>query len=209
MDLGLVVSFWGVSVLFVLTPGADWAYAIASGIRYRDGVFPAVSGMLAGHLAATLIVAAGVATVLAASPIAMFALTTAGATYLIWLGASTLQHPATAELADQATSPRGQMIFWKGLGISLLNPKVFLLFLALLPQFASTRAPWPIGGQMIALGALHVANCAIVYFAIGYGAASFLTKHPKATRIVSLISGAVMIALGAFLMIEKAIDALS
>ncbi|MEU7747462.1 hypothetical protein [Nonomuraea sp. NPDC049158] len=41
-----------VSSAFVVTPGADWAYAIAAGLRHRT-VLPAVGGLLIGHLAAT------------------------------------------------------------------------------------------------------------------------------------------------------------
>ena len=205
MDAGLTVAFWGVSILFVITPGVDWAYAIASGLRHRAGVLPAVSGMLAGHLTATFIVAAGIAAVLAASEAAMTILTAAGAAYLIWLGISALRHPATPGLNPQSTPTRRGRLFTKGIGISLLNPKVFLLFLALLPQFISTSAPWPVGAQMIALGVIHVANCALVYFAVGYGAATILTRRPRAAKIVGIGSGVVMIALGAGLGIEKLI----
>jgi threonine/homoserine/homoserine lactone efflux protein len=33
MDLSVIFAFWCVSILFVLTPGADWAYAILAGIK--------------------------------------------------------------------------------------------------------------------------------------------------------------------------------
>lgn len=206
MDVGLMVGFWGVSMLFVITPGVDWAYAIASGVRHRAGLLPAVSGMLAGHLVATLIVAAGVAAVLATSDVAMTALTVAGAAYLIWLGIGALRHPAVPDLTGQAAPMGGRKLLAKGVGISLLNPKVFLLFLALLPQFTSAIAPWPVGAQMVVLGALHVANCAVVYFAVGYGAAAVLTKRPRAAQAVGIVSGVVMIGLGLALGVEKALS---
>ncbi|MHC6594773.1 hypothetical protein [Arthrobacter sp. C152] len=87
MDIGLMAVFWGVSLLFVITPGADWAYAIGSGVRRRAGVLPAVTGMLTGHITATIIVASGVAAVLASSETAMTALT-AGAP-LTWFGSAS------------------------------------------------------------------------------------------------------------------------
>ncbi|MDN5572795.1 MAG: LysE family translocator [Micrococcales bacterium] len=205
MDVGSMVAFWGVSMLFVITPGVDWAYAIASGVKHRQGVLPAVTGMLTGHLTATLIVAAAV---LAASPIAMTALTLAGAAYLIWLGIGTLRHPAAPDLTGEAAPTGGRRLFAKGVGISLLNPKVFLLFLALLPQFTTPGASWPVSAQMILLGALHVANCAVLYFAVGYGAAAVLVKRPKAAQAVGIVSGIVMIVLGVLLAAEKAIAAL-
>src|SRR6476661_6786394 len=98
-----VVAFWSLSLMLALTPGADWAYAISAGLRYRT-VVPAVSGLLLGHLVATLVVAAGVATLLSRSPLIMTVLTVAGAVYLVCLGISTLARPSTtqagAELAD-------------------------------------------------------------------------------------------------------------
>lgn len=207
VDAGLTAAFWGVSMLFVITPGADWAYAISSGLR-RGGVFPAVAGMLTGHLVATFIVTAGVAAILTASNVAMTLLTAAGGTYLIWLGIAALRHPATPDL-DRESPPTGQgRLYAKGIGISLLNPKVFLLFLALLPGFTSTTTAFPVGVQMIVLGVIHVANCAIVYFAVGYGAATTLTRRPKAAKIVSLLSGIVMIGLGIFLLAEKIVTTL-
>ncbi len=59
MSLSLLAAFWAVSFLFVITPGVDWAYMISAGLRERV-VIPAAAGLLAGHLAATLVVAAGV-----------------------------------------------------------------------------------------------------------------------------------------------------
>ncbi|GAA3915452.1 LysE family translocator [Microbacterium invictum] len=208
MEAGLVVAFWGVSMLFVVTPGVDWAYAIASGTKHRTGVLPAVSGMLAGHLAATLVVAAGVAALLAASGVAMTVLTVAGAVYLVWLGVGALRHHAAPDLAGEPGVAGNGTLFAKGIGISVLNPKVFLLFLALLPQFASERAGWSVGAQMAMLGGVHVANCAIVYFAVGYGAAAVLTTRPKAAKIVGIVSGVVMIGLGIALVAEKVLSSI-
>lgn len=207
MDSSLTIAFWGVSMLFVLTPGVDWAYAISSGIR-RRGAFPAVSGMLTGHLAATVIVAAGVAAILAASETAMTVLTITGAAYLIWLGGAVVRHPATRDLERLQAPTSRRRLFAKGVGISLLNPKVFLLFLALLPQFISPDAPWPIAVQMIALGTLHVLNCALVYFPVAYGASALLTTRPRAARIIGISSGIIMIGLGLALVIERALPLL-
>jgi hypothetical protein len=100
---GTVAAFWAVSFLLVITPGADWAYAIAAGLRHRT-VLPAVGGLLAGHLAATAVVAAGVASLVARSPLVMTVLTAAGAVYLVWLGIGTLVHPSTPQAATEQAS---------------------------------------------------------------------------------------------------------
>lgn len=205
MDTGLAMAFWGVSMLFVLTPGVDWAYAISSG-RHRGGVLPAVSGMLAGHLTATLIVAAGVAAIITAYDMAMTVLTLAGAAYLIWLGTSALRDHTTSDPGAERAPAGPGGLFAKGIGISLLNPKVFLLFLALLPQFTSATTTWPVGAQMAVLGAIHVANCAVVYNAVGYGAATVFRNRPRVAKIISITSGVVMITLGVALAAEKLLE---
>jgi len=81
VEIATVAAFWAVSFLFVITPGADWAYAITAGLRHRS-MLPAVAGLVGGHLAATLVVAAGVATLIAGTPLVLTALTAGGAVYL-------------------------------------------------------------------------------------------------------------------------------
>lgn len=121
--MSIVAGFWVVSFLLIMTPGADWAYAISAGINGRR-VVPAVMGLMSGHLLATLIVVAGVGVVIAQHPLALTGLTVAGAVYLLWLGIGLLRHPAAPE---KAAHHAGNWRQWavKGLCISGLNPKVF------------------------------------------------------------------------------------
>lgn len=205
MALSTAAAFWAVSLLFVITPGADWAYAIAAGLRYRT-VLPAVGGLLAGHLLATVVVAAGLAAVVASSPAVLTVLTAAGAAYLVWLGGGLLTGPVTAPTPDTGT----QDVPWMrqvttGLGISGLNPKVFLLFLALLPQFVDLSGAWPVPGQIVALGLVHVTSCAVIYLLVATGARAVLRTRPAAARVVTRFSGAAMVVIGAALVVERVI----
>jgi len=206
MDVGLMLAFWAISLLLAFVPGADWSYAIGSGAQHRGNVVPAVSGMLTGHFAVTLLVAAGAAAVLTASPTAMIVLTTAGALYLLWLGIQSLRHPVTVALATGSAPTAGGRLFAKGIGISMLNPKVILLIMAMLPQFTSDSAPWPVGAQLVVLGLLHVMNCAVVYFAVAYGASAVLMSRPRAAKLVGAASAVVMILLGTLLMGEQVVE---
>lgn len=202
MTLSVFAAFWGVSILFVITPGADWAYAISAGLKHRV-VVPAVGGLLSGHLLATMVVAGGVGTLIASHPVAMSVLTVAGAGYLLWLGANMLARPSTPR-ADEA-QVSGSWVRWafRGLCVSGLNPKVFLLFLALLPQFADATAPWPVPMQMIALGLVHTFSCGVIYLLVGFGSQAVLRARPDAARQVSRFSGAVMIIIALVLSIEQ------
>jgi threonine/homoserine/homoserine lactone efflux protein len=200
MMVATLAAFWAVSLLFVITPGADWAYAITAGMRHR--VMPAVAGLLLGHLAATLVVAAGVAALVASVPVAMSVLTVAGAGYLLWLGFGMLLNPAVPS-AGEGQAP-GSWVSWtfRGFCVSGLNPKVILLFLALLPQFTDPGAAWPISAQIMALGAVHILSCAAVYLIVGFGSKAVLSTRPKAARAVSRFSGGAMIAIAGVLLVE-------
>ena len=198
---GTVAAFWGMSFLLVMTPGADWAYAIAAGLRHRT-VLPAVGGLLAGHLAATAVVAAGVAAVVARSPRVMIVLTAAGALYLVWLGLASLARPSAPHVGGDETPGSWVRQAVKGAGISGLNPKVFLLFLALLPQFTDPTARWPLALQIAVLGLVHVASCAMVYTGVGAGARRVLGARPAAARAVTRFSGAAMVLIGGLLLVQ-------
>lgn len=202
MAVSLFAAFWGVSILFVITPGADWAYAISAGIRGRV-VLPAIAGLLSGHLLATLIVATGVGALVTNVPIIMTVLTLAGAGYLFWLGIGMIKHPSVPTSGETKEVGTGLNWAWKGLCISGLNPKVFLLFLALLPQFTDPQSNWSLSFQMIALGMVHVFNCAVVYLIVAWGSRRVLQTRPKAAQRVSQISGALMILIAAFLITES------
>jgi threonine/homoserine/homoserine lactone efflux protein len=197
-----VLAFWAVSILFIITPGADWAYAITAGLRNRS-VVPAVAGMLAGHVLATVVVAAGVGVLVARTPAVLTVLTFAGALYLAWLGVGLLRRPAVPRAGVEAVtmSPARQAL--TGVGVSALNPKVFLLFLALLPQFSDPGATWPVGTQMMVLGAVHVASCALVYFAVGLASRRVLATRPAAARVVTRVSGVLMTVIALVLLVEQ------
>lgn len=198
------VAFWMLSLMLAITPGADWAYAISAGLRYHT-VTPAVSGLLLGHLSATVVVAVGVAAALARSPLIMTGLTLAGAVYLIWLGIGTLARPSAPRAGDGPVDDSWVRQAAKGFGISGLNPKVFLLFLALLPQFTDPQSSWPIGAQITLLGLIHVANCAVIYTCVGAGAHLVLSSRPSAAVAVTRFSGAAMTVIGVILLVERLI----
>src|SRR5215472_9154619 len=106
VTIGAVIAFWAVSFLLVLVPGADWAYAIAAGLRDRS-VLPAVAGLLAGYAGLTAVVAAGLAALIARWPLALTALTALGALYLLCLGVTTVmaRPSAPSAAADDSRQP--------------------------------------------------------------------------------------------------------
>lgn len=201
MDISMLAAFWTLSFALVMTPGADWAYAISAGMRDK-AITPAVAGMLFGYLMITLVVAAGIGALVASLPGVLAALTVIGALYLLWLGAGVFISPPVPIVGVQH---EGTRLRWavRGFGISGLNPKALLLFLALLPQFTSKAASWPVAGQIAAMGLVQIINCAIIYSLVGLGSRAVLRSRPMLARQVGRLSGAAMIAIAALLLAEQ------
>ncbi|MFD4571892.1 LysE family translocator [Streptomyces sp. NPDC058417] len=122
-----------------------------------------------------------------------------------------------------AGAPRGAgraRVFWRGAAISGLNPKGLLLYLSVLPQFLTVGAAGastgpgagsaseaavglPVPVQTAVLGLLHMACCAAVYGAVGVASRRLLGARPRAARAVTRTSGAAMLGIGAFLLVQR------
>lgn len=202
MSVNTVASFVAIDLLLVLTPGADWAYVIATGLRERS-VLPAVAGLVAGYAALTVLVVAGVAVLIATNPRALTALTIVGAAYLFWLGSRTVAGPAGDGDRVPAPPRSAVRIALRGAATSGLNPKGLLLYVALLPQFVNAGAALPVSVQSGVLGAFHMTDCAAGYLAVGAFARTILASRPRVATAVSRAAGAAMVILGALLLIER------
>ncbi|MEU5895713.1 MULTISPECIES: LysE family translocator [Streptomyces] len=207
MNTATVAAFLAVDLLLIFTPGADWAYAITAGLRDRS-VVPAVAGLIAGYAGYTLLAVAGLVVIVASSATVLTVLTVAGAGYLVWLGWGVVRAPVTPTAAATGTSEGGGassawQVALKGAGTSGLNPKALLLYFALFPQFIDSASDWPVAAQTGLLGTLHMTACAVVYLGVGVLARTVLKARPSAARVVTRASGAMMIAIGGFLLVEQ------
>lgn len=146
-DLGL----FAVTLLVVnATPGVDLMFTLVATLKggVRAGLAAAAAGIGAGCVVHTLVAAFSLAALLATSSAAFNAVKWAGAAYLLWLaagllrqglrgsGAAGFEAPATAAPTRDAWT-----LFRWGFLTNVLNPKVALFFLALLPQFIAGDAP--------------------------------------------------------------------
>jgi threonine/homoserine/homoserine lactone efflux protein len=207
MALDPVLAFWAICLLLIVVPGADWAFIISAGLRGRS-VVPAVSGLVLGYIALTAVVAVGVGALVARSPALLTALTVAGGAYLIWRGVMTLRTAppelGSPDLAVAASGPAltGPTVA-RGVGVSGLNPKGLLLFLALLPQFADRHGSWPMPAQLGLLGVVFTVTCGTFYLGLGSVVRKILLPRPWTARAVTRLSGAAMIVIGALLLTER------
>ncbi len=205
MNPQLFLAFVIVAVTLACTPGVDWAYSIAAGLRQRS-FLPAVAGLCSGYVLHTALLVAGLAALLTGVPGLLGWLTIAGAGYLLWLGVSTMRswRGASFSADDAVGQSRNQLrTFLQGMGTSGINPKGLLFFLALVPQFVSPEASFPVPVQSGVLGLTFVLFAGIIYTAVALASRKLLQSRPSAARVVTLASGIIMVGLGAVLLSEQ------
>jgi threonine/homoserine/homoserine lactone efflux protein len=203
----LLASYLAVVTVLMLTPGPDMLFVLASGIRSgsRAG-FVAAVGVAVGETVHLLAAAAGLAAVFRAAPALYDLVRLAGAVYLLWLGVRTLRTRAGGGLADgRRGAPSTRRAFWRGVVTNVLNPKMALFTVALLPQFVDpSRGQVP--AQLLVLGGCFVALEIMVDGTVGLAAGRVrrvLVRRPRAARSVAVVSGSVFLGLGAKLAITR------
>ena len=137
------------ATIFVVnaTPGVDMMLTLTQTLRHgvRGGLV-AAAGIMAGCVVHALAAALGLAALIAASAAAFSAIKWAGAAYLVWLAFGMLRSALAREpaaTAEPLPAERAGLaaLFRQGVLTNVLNPKIALFFLALLPQFIDADAP--------------------------------------------------------------------
>ena len=192
--------FVAAGVLLNLTPEQDTLYILGSSIAAgrRMGIASAL-GIGTGSLVHTLMAALGLSAVLATSATAFTAVKLAGAAYLVYLGIRALTATADADTTSQrVASTSWHLAFRRGVLTNVLNPKVALFFLALLPQFIESDSPTKVAA-FLALGLTFVATGTAWCLFLAVAASTirgFFVDHPRALTHFSRASGALFVFLG-------------
>ncbi|PJG82472.1 LysE family translocator [Caviibacterium pharyngocola] len=200
MNESLIIGFWLLSLSLTVTPGADWAYVMSAGIARR--ILPALFGMLLGYLIVIVAVMFGVGAAVASSPVLLSSFTFIGAFYLLWLGVQVFRQSATLQSSAAAQNALSRWIA-KGIAVSGLNPKVLLMFIALIPPFLTPQTGVSLPLQIFLLGSLHLANCALIYPFVGLGVGKLVQKHPACADYIRRFSGIAMVTLAVMLVVEQ------
>lgn len=197
-----LLYFLGVSAALTAAPGPDVLFLASQGVAGGPGAgLAAALGLSSGLLVHTTLAALGVSAVFAASPAAFTTLKLAGTAYLLWLALGAFREKGTGRPGPAA--PAGAMaLYRRGVVMNLLNPKVALFFLALLPQFVNP-AKGGVRLQMLTLGLVFMAQVIVIFCAIGYLSGRLGDKLPRGlagSRAIPAFKGAVYLALAAFLL---------
>lgn len=142
------------SLILNLVPGPDMLFLLGRAVAQgrRSGLCAAFGINLGAyvHLAAAI---TGLSAILMTSATAFTVVKWIGAAYLVYLGIRTLQAGQSAlHFQDENSAKRANhFIFWQGFLSDVLNPKVALFYLALLPQFLSADSRHP-AQELLLLG---------------------------------------------------------
>jgi threonine/homoserine/homoserine lactone efflux protein len=132
--------FLSTGILLNLYPGPDSMYIIARSVSQgrMAGVF-AVLGISSGTLFHTIVGSIGLSAILLSSAEAFMILKYAGALYLFYQALIMLKDSTKQTNANQFNIQKKSLvkIYSQGALTNILNPKVALFFMALLPQFIS------------------------------------------------------------------------
>ena len=129
-------TFLLAGIILNITPGSDTIYILSRSISQgRTAGFYSVLGISSGIAVHTLLAALGLSAILAQSAMAFTLVKLAGAIYLGYLGITTLRAKNNPLVLAATTAISNKDIYLQGLLTNVLNPKVALFFLSLLPQF--------------------------------------------------------------------------
>jgi threonine/homoserine/homoserine lactone efflux protein len=161
------IQFLITAIVVVAAPGTGVIYTLATGLgQGRKAAFWAALGCTFGIVPALAAAVLGVAAVLHASALLFQIVKFAGVAYLLWLAWQALKKGgALAVTSDRAAQP-GWRVAWRGVLINVLNPKLSIFFLALLPPFLSGD-PATVTQEMMLLGSVFMALTFAVF--VGYG----------------------------------------
>ncbi|MFF9642115.1 LysE family translocator [Kitasatospora aureofaciens] len=192
-------SFALVVGLLTLTPGLDTALILrTSALGRRRQAWGVVLGIQTGTLIWGTLTSAGVTALLTASQVASEVLRWAGAAYLVWMGVGMLCKRGTEAAAEQEESVEGGFGHgWRrGTLTNLLNPKVGVFYVAVLPQFIPAGAPHFAAG--VALTCVHVVE-GVLWSTVLVGFARVLRgwlRRLAARRVMDRVTGAVVVGFG-------------
>lgn len=197
-----LVSFSIAATLLTLTPGLDTALVLSQLMTSgAQAARKAALGVAAGCLIWGALVALGLGMLLASSVMAFTVVKTFGAIYLLWQGFLMLRKSSGMdtqknEVLTADTSSSARAAFFQGFWTNVLNPKVGIFYLTLLPQFLVPEVD--AGVYIFSLAFIHILLSVIWFMlliAAGQKSIQFL-KHPAMSYWTDKVTGLILVSFG-------------
>lgn len=210
VDPATLALFVPVALALNLTPGADMLFCLGQGARSGPAAgLAAAAGISAGSLVHATAAGLGLAALMAAHPPLFEAVRWAGVAYLVWLALRAFAGLLRGEglAAGGAARPmQAGAAFRAGLLVNLLNPKVGVFVLALVPQFVRPEAG-PVLVQFWVFGAVLATGGMLVNGAAGLSAGHVgraLARSRRLGQALQALAGVIFLGLAARLAMQRA-----
>lgn len=203
----MTLQFLLTAFVVVIAPGTGVIYTLALGLgQGRRASVAAAFGCTFGIVPHLLAAIFGLAAILHTSAILFTAVKFAGVGYLLYLAWQAVRSDGDLAIQPKRSRDADWRIAHQGALINILNPKLSIFFLALLPPFLS-GSPATATSEMIAMGAIFMAMTFAVFVAYGVFAAAARDYLLKGERVVQWLSrgfAAIFAALAGRLALERA-----
>ena len=199
MDITNLQLFFFATLLVVIAPGPGMLFVISRSIAggRKAGIVSAL-GASAGIAVHILAAGFGLSLILIATETGFRIMKWVGGIYLIFLAWKAFTHRQALTLESGKDDTGHTSVFWQGLLVNALNPKVALFFIAFIPQFVNP-ASGSVSVQMMVLGTIFMVLTVIIFSAYGISAAiirRWLIERPRVNRLIDWATGSLFVFLG-------------
>jgi threonine/homoserine/homoserine lactone efflux protein len=194
-----LLGFALVAGLLTVTPGLDTALVLRAALTQDTRRASATAaGICAGLLVWGVAAAVGVSALLAASTVAYHALRLVGAAYLVWLGLRLLLSAWTGSADGRGAAATGSAWqgFRRGLLTNVLNPKIGVFYVAVLPQFLPEDVPAVARGALLATTHVLLSSVWFALLVLAAGRMRALLARPRVQRGLDGGTGLVLVGSG-------------
>jgi threonine/homoserine/homoserine lactone efflux protein len=207
IPLDTLFAFALIALGLVLTPGPNMIYLVSRSLSqgWQAGAV-SLAGTLLGFVFYALAAALGLTAIAFAVPYAYEAIKYAGAAYLLWLAWQTLKPGGASPFVPQKLSAASaRKLFLMGLVTNLLNPKIALFYLALLPQFVDPERGMVFLQHVIFAGTQIGISATVnfIFILTAGGIASFFARHPLWLAVQRYLMGAALVGLAVRLALDR------
>ncbi|MCI6475795.1 MAG: LysE family translocator [Mucispirillum sp.] len=184
-------------ILLSITPGADTVFILTKSIAggYKQGL-ASVAGIVCGLFVHTSLAAFGLSVILMTSAVLFNIVKIAGAAYLIYLGIMALKSKSKINLENKGEIVPFFTTFRQGFFTNILNPKVALFFLALLPQFVKSNAESAVPFLILGLTFIFIGSLWSLFLVWASARMSQALRQSKFSFYLNKAAGVIFIALG-------------
>ena len=189
---GQLLGYAIASFLIIVVPGPGVLFVIGRALAHgrRTAIATAV-GHAGGNYVVAACVAVGLGTVLERSAQVFIAVKLAGALYLVWLGVQAIRHrqALAGAMSGPVPSRAGWLALRDGFVVGVTNPKAYILFGAILPQFVN-RGAGHVPAQMLLLALVSVSIGVLSDCTWGLAASGVRAWFARSPRRFALVGGA-------------------